>query len=435
MTTIEIRGTIVDAWFDADFFRPEIESGLITPSSRFRAALADALAVEGETVEILINSNGGDVFAGSEMLAAIQDAGERVERIVVGGLAASMAANIALMSGRPLAVHTNSLLYFHSAASALFGGPGAHADEAEMLETINAPMIAKLVAAGFDADRVREGFEDGRNFVVGAQEAGEKLRAEVIGAEAAAPAPADPATIERIQHPAAELSRLADYTATLANVAKLAAWAPGGGVDDPATPAAEPEAPADGGGVADPATDAPADGGGVDDPATHSPEPAAGAAGEEPPAPAPIADEPAPPAPPASCVSAGGAAPSSDPAALVADLEKQRRAIQSAAAKKHAELTARAEKAEKALADATAERDALAAQLAQVTAALERERTARADLVADVLAPESDTETPASATPHLDRYAALPTLAERLAYADAHRREIAAETAAVRRRR
>lgn len=409
MTTIQIRGTIVDAWFDHPFFAADVEAGVITPVSRFRAALADALAADGETVEIEINSPGGDVFAGTEMLAAIQDAGERVERIVVGGLAASMAANIAIMARRPLAVHTNSLLYFHSASSIVWGGPGAHADEAELLDKINAPMIERLVAAGFDEARVREGFADGRNFVIDATEAGEVLRAEVIGAEAAAPAPADPATVERLQHPAADLSRLADYTATLANVAKLAAWAPGGGVDDPATDAPADPAPAPTE-TAEPAADA---AGGT------TSEPAADAAAD-------ARVSPAPAAPPAH---AGGAAPSSDPAALVADLEKQRRAIQSAAAKKHAELTARAEKAEKALADAQAERDALAAKLAQLTAALAAERTARADLVGEVLAPESDIEAPASATPHADRLAALRSLDERVAYAKAHAAELAAERA------
>lgn len=443
MTTIQIHGTIVDAWFDHPFFAADIEAGVITPVSRFRAALADALAADGETVEIEINSPGGDVFAGTEMLAAIQDAGERVERIVVGGLAASMAANIALMAGRPLAVHTNSLLYFHSASSIIWGGPGAHADEAELLNKINAPMIARLIAAGFDEARVREGFAEGRNFVVDAGEAGEVLRAEVIGAEAAAPAPADAAAIERIQHPAAELSRLADYTATLANVARLAAWAPDAVADADADdkpadekPAAEPAAEAGETPAAEPAAEP-----------SPSSEPAAGATGEETPSPAS-----APAHAPAARVSADGAAPSSSPATrmTLAELEsalderdKQVRAVQSASAKKIHELTASLEaaRAETAAAlsqrdDAIRERDDAQAKLAdldtklaQITAALAAERTARADLVADVLAPESDQEIPAGATPHADRLAALRSLDERVAYAKAHAAELAAERA------
>ena len=50
-----------------------------------------------------------------------------------------------------------------------------------------------------------------------------------------------------------------------------------------------------------------------------------------------------------------------------------------------------------------------------------------------VTAPESDHETPAGATPHLDAYAALRSLDERRAYADAHRAELAAERARIRR--
>ena len=189
MKTISIRGIIVDAWYDHAYFEPEIAAGVITPSSRFVRELREALAADAaEPVEIEINSTGGDVFAGGEMLAAIQDAGERVARVTVGGIAASMAANIALMAARPLAVHTNSLIYFHSATSILWGGPGAHADEAELLDRVNAPMIARLKAAGVPAARVDRGFEDGRNMVLGADECAEYLGAEIIGATAAAPA-------------------------------------------------------------------------------------------------------------------------------------------------------------------------------------------------------------------------------------------------------
>lgn len=419
-TQIQIRGTIVDAWFDHEFFAAEIAAGVITPVSRFVAQLRDALAASDEPVEILINSTGGDVFAGGEMLAAIQDAGERVERVVVGGLAASMAANIALMSGRPLAVHTNSLLYFHSATSELWGGPGAHADEAALLDRVNAPMIARLIAAGLPEERVREGFADGRSLVLGAEEAQRVLGAEIIGSEAAAPAKPDPATMERLQHPAASLDRLGDYTATLRHVARLAAWTP-----DPATVA----------GSADAA-------GG--DPATSSePSDAAAAPAAPPPSPADASATPAPAPAPAAGAGADGADGAPSSAAAIAALKKQVRAVQSGSARKINELSASLEaaRAETAAAlrqrdDAIRERDAAQARLAdldtriaQLGAALAAERTARADLVGGVLAPESDQETPAGATPHADRLAALRSLDERLAYAREHAAELAAERA------
>ena len=462
---VQIRGAIVDAWFDHAFFADEINNGILTPVTRFRADLADALKEDGDEAEIEINSTGGDVFAGAEMLAAIQDAGERVSRVVVGGLAASMAANIALMAGRPLAVHTNSLLYFHSATSETWGGPGAHADEAAMLSKINSPMMDSLVAHGVPEDRVLEGFEDGRNLVLDAHDAARYLGAEIIGAEAAAPAKPDEAAVARIQHPAADLDRLADYTATLRHVARLAAWTP----DIPEPPAADADSDAHeerapegfsadvhGGGGAvpsseetpaeatptDPAEAAPL--GGESDGATTVAETGADAEGEDAGTPpAPPADEPphtdtappqepeapARPAPAEAPADTKASAAADETARALASLEKQLRAVQSGAAKKIASLTARAESAER-------ERDGALARLAEITqradalaASLDAERNARAELAGNVLAPEADQELPASATPHSDRLASLRTVDERLAYLSAHRAEIAAERA------
>ena len=133
-------------------------------------------------------------------------------------------------------------------------------------------------------------------------------------------------------------------------------------------------------------------------------------------------------------VSAGGAAPSSPEAAdPVASLEKQLRAVQSASAKKIHELQTSLAAAETARDQAQAQLAELTQRVARLGAALETERTARQELVGGVTAPESDHETPAGATPHLDAYAALRSLDERRAYADAHRAELAAERARIRR--
>ena len=411
---IRISGTIVGADWDAflTWFFPDGNDAYTTESKFLRELKAAEDA--GEDVLVRVNSWGGEVFAERNMLDAFQQfAGGK--RVHVAGMAMSAASDFVLKAGAPVSASEGSVLMFHSATSFMWGGPEALRDEADLLDQINASSRDALLAHGVPEERVRAAFAEGQMLTMLAAEAAKfGLVGEVTGTRDADPAKPDRDLIKNAGADA--LGKLPKQGAE--RFARLCQLADGGGVDDPATAEAAPAA--DGGGVEDPATDA---------------EPEAEAGADPAPAPAESAEPESSPAPAVPPAHADGAAPSSDPAALVADLEKQRRAIQSAAAKKHAELTARAEKAEKALADAQAERDALAAQLAQVTAALERERTARADLVADVLAPESDTETPASATPHLDRYAALPTLAERLAYADAHRREIAAETAAVRRRR
>lgn len=426
--TIKILGTIVDAWFDHDYFAAEIGAGIITPSSRFIRDLRAALDEDEEPVEIYINSTGGDVFAGSEMLAAIQDAGDRVERVTVGGLAASMAANIAIMSGRPLSVHTNSLLYFHSATSIIWGGPGAHEDEAEMLDRINAPMIAKLKEVGVPAARVNEGFEEGRNMVLGADECAQYLGADIIGATAAAPAKPDADTIARIETPAANLERLADYTATLRRVAKCAAWAPD--ADANAEPQDTPaqETPETG---AESAQDAP----GGDDGANTSPDGETPADAQENGNPGDAEDKPANDGETEAAENADAAEHAQ---AAITELErsmraenenlkKQLKAVQSGAQKKINELQARLADAEKAHAKALADLEDFAERVRALTASRDAERNARAELVGNVLAPESDIETPATDTPHSDRLASIRSLDERLAYMTAHRDEIAAE--------
>jgi len=425
--TINISGTIVGADWDAFLaFWPEFAAAYTSESAFIRELQAAADA--GEDVRVRVNSWGGEVFAERNMLDAFhQFAGGK--SIHVAGMAMSAASDFVLKGGVPVSASEGAVLMFHSATSFTWGGPEAMRDEADLLDQINASSRDALLAHGVPEERVRAAFAEGRMLTMLASEAAKYgIVGEVAGARDADPAKPDRNMIKNAGPDA--LGKLPKQGAE-----RFAALCQLADEDGGEYAAAQNDPPADGGGVQDSATQpedkpaeqtAPADGGGVQDPATETTEPST----------EPTADAAAAPVSPAAAspAHADGAAPSSDPAALVADLEKQRRAIQSAAAKKHAELTARAEKAEKALADATAERDALAAKLAEVTAALERERTARADLVANVLAPESDTETPASATPHLDRYAALPTLAERLAYAEAHRREIAAETAAYRRR-
>ena len=370
MKAVNISGTIVDAWFDNEYFSAELDAGVITPVSRFTSALRAALEESADPVEIVINSTGGDVYAGLEMLAAIQDAGDRIARVTIGGLAASMAANIAIMARRPLAVHSNSLIYFHSATSDLWGGPGALRDEAELLDRVNGPEIARLIEAGIDETRVKEGFKDGRNLVVDADEARQYFDAEIIGADAPAPVKPDAETIERMEHPAAALDRLAEHTGALRAVVRLAAWTP----EMPA-----PEAPAD---------------------------------------PAPVDAAPEAPEAPA------------DPApvdAALSSLEKQLRAVQSGASKKIASLSARVAELKKERDNALAELAKAAKRADELAASLDTERTARAELVGIVTSPESDLEIPPTATPHIDRLAALRTVDERLAYAAAHKAEIAAE--------
>ena len=168
-TRIEIRGIITSAMLDGEWYQKLIEKGMITPESRIRAAIEKA----GPEIELYINSFGGDVLAGNEMIVALKAAmaaGKSVE-ITVGAMAFSMAANmLAMLPGvAKIQAYSNSRIGYHGAYTYTEGGAGAHKDTMEMLATINAQVIVALKAKGVKAD-VASWFSEGRiKFLTAAQ--------------------------------------------------------------------------------------------------------------------------------------------------------------------------------------------------------------------------------------------------------------------------
>jgi len=169
-TRIEIRGVITSARLDDPWFESFISKGMITPESRIRAAIEKA----GPEIELYINSYGGDVLAGNEMIVALKSAmaaGKKVE-IVVGAMAFSMAANMVVMlpGAAKISAFSNSRIGYHGAYTCTCGGDGAHKDSAEMLAGINAQVIAAIKAKGGAKANVEEWFQDGRiKFLTAAQ--------------------------------------------------------------------------------------------------------------------------------------------------------------------------------------------------------------------------------------------------------------------------
>jgi ATP-dependent protease ClpP protease subunit len=161
-TRIEIRGVITSARLDDPWFESFISKGMITPESRIRAAIAAA----GPEIELYINSYGGDVLAGNEMIVALKTAmaaGKKVE-IVVGAMAFSMAANMIVMlpGAAKISAFSNSRIGYHGAYTCSCGGEGAHKDSAEMLAGINAQVISAIKSKGGIKANVEEWFQEGR---------------------------------------------------------------------------------------------------------------------------------------------------------------------------------------------------------------------------------------------------------------------------------
>ena len=199
MKRIEIRGVIVPSAFDDPLCEDWIAKGILTPESRFRKAVAEA----NDDVEVYINSRGGSVFSGNEMVNALRKfkaTGKRLE-ITVGALAASMGANLIVLSGADhIRAHANTKFMFHSATMLTFGGSGAHSDSADMLKSVNADVIAMLEKLpGAKKDVVAGWFEEGRQGWLSAQEAKDiGLVSEIIGTDDTALAALDEAVSKKL---------------------------------------------------------------------------------------------------------------------------------------------------------------------------------------------------------------------------------------------
>ena len=164
--TIKISGIITGAEWDDEYFASYIEKGIFTPVSRFVRDLEEA---NGYDLEVWVNSYGGSVDAGNEMLARFQDYKGK-KKVIVGGLAASMAAEFVLLCGARVEVHENTRLLFHGAFGVTEGGADAMRDYANEIDIINKPAKDRLLALGVPPETVEEGFAEGRQFVLGAED-------------------------------------------------------------------------------------------------------------------------------------------------------------------------------------------------------------------------------------------------------------------------
>ena len=182
---IEMRGIIVPSMYDCEYLDEYIQKGQIIPESRFRAAVANL--AKDRDMELYINSQGGSVFAGSEMINSLlqwkNDTGRKIN-VIVGALAASMAANTIVQVADSVKVHVNSKIMFHGAFGIQIGGADAFKDYAELLDKINADVSSLLVQRyDISPDTVAEWFAEGREGWISSREAVQiGMASEIIGA-------------------------------------------------------------------------------------------------------------------------------------------------------------------------------------------------------------------------------------------------------------
>ena len=183
---INIKGIIVPSQFDTEIFNEEINKGIIAPLSHVQAQIDNAS--KDEPLEVYINSPGGSVFAGHEMLNAIvnwRTQNNQQVTVTVGAMAASAASTIATMLG-PVKAHANAMFMFHGASSVAMGGKEAFLDQSDLLEKINRQVITTLISKyNMDIETVGEWFSEGRMGWLDANEAKEVgLVSEVIDNDA-----------------------------------------------------------------------------------------------------------------------------------------------------------------------------------------------------------------------------------------------------------
>ena len=184
---VKIQGTIVSPDYDDGFFESWIDKGVITPSSRVVGSIENAT----EPIDLYINSYGGDVFAGGEMMIALLKASAtgKLASVEVGTIAASMAANIVAAlraNGVPVTANANSELMFHGCYTETVGGAQHHEDVAESLRNVNESVIANLNRIGIT--ECRAWFAEGREKWIGAEDGlAMGLFSEINGTEAEAP--------------------------------------------------------------------------------------------------------------------------------------------------------------------------------------------------------------------------------------------------------
>lgn len=146
---VNIKGVIVSNddhwiydWFDMDATSPKmVNDQLITAN--------------GDQLEVIINSGGGDVFAGSEIYTALKDySGEVTIKIV--GVAAS-AASVIAMAGDRVMISPTAQIMIHNVSSGVRGDYRSLQHEAEVLKNCNKSIAnAYMLKSGMTQEELLE---------------------------------------------------------------------------------------------------------------------------------------------------------------------------------------------------------------------------------------------------------------------------------------
>lgn len=134
---------------------------------------------EYQNIDIHINSNGGSIPEGIAIYNAIRSC-DAVQKIVVDGYAASMAAIIALC-GKPLYMMQYSFLMLHNASGTMYGNADDMLQTARLLESMQ-HNIASMISGktGRTPDDIEREYFDGKDHWITAEDCVKSGMAEGI---------------------------------------------------------------------------------------------------------------------------------------------------------------------------------------------------------------------------------------------------------------
>jgi len=111
-------------------------------------------AIKGDTINLHIDSPGGDVFAAAAMGAALDASGKRVIAYI-DGLAASAASKLA-MHAHEVVIADGAFLMIHNAWTIAYGNRHDFIKQADILEKVDNSLVSVYVSkSGADADKIR----------------------------------------------------------------------------------------------------------------------------------------------------------------------------------------------------------------------------------------------------------------------------------------
>src|SRR5690625_1977255 len=120
---IEVKGPIIPSDYRWIYDLFEMEA---TSPKKVNDLIAEA---NGEELEVIINSGGGDVFSGSEIYTSIKEYPANVTVKIVG--VAASAASVAAMGGKKILMTPTGQLMLHNASTSTRGDKRDHQHTAD----------------------------------------------------------------------------------------------------------------------------------------------------------------------------------------------------------------------------------------------------------------------------------------------------------------